>query len=77
MAHKEHLEKVGQDGFAMLKECKRGRLTHVTHEIEVQNPSPCPNSINFLAIPRTLDCNQAAKKYGGVVVKDFRRKFRI
>ncbi|KZV22330.1 hypothetical protein F511_22707 [Dorcoceras hygrometricum] len=85
MAHKEDLQKVAHEGFAMVKEFESRSLRHVMNENKVQSlstspyqyPYPYPYARNFLANPPTIDCNQAAKKYSGVVVQDFERKYGI
>lgn len=74
MAHQENLKKIAQE-FVMLEEMynRMRRMERQQHE-SAQNSYQIRR--NFGA-PKTIDSNQAAKKYGGVVVMEGRRKYRV
>lgn len=77
MANQENLVKIGQEGFSMVDDfygqTRRSESLPQTHENPVQKSYPKWRNV---ATSRTIDCNQAAKKYGGVVIMDGRRKYR-
>lgn len=77
MAHQDNknLKKIAQE-FAMIEEmCSRmRRLERQPHDSHV------PNSYQIwrnYPPPKTIDSNQAAKKYGGVIVMEGWRKYRV
>lgn len=71
MERKENLLKVDREFNDALKtqilkpETDEGR--------QVQYLAAYPKPINLLATQRALDCNQVAKMYGGVIIKEFER----
>ncbi|KAK4405521.1 Exopolygalacturonase [Sesamum angolense] len=75
MAHQENLVKIAQEGFALVEEfySRSRRPERLPHENPVQKTYPVWRSF---ATPKTIDTYQAAKKYGGIVVLDGRRKYR-
>ncbi|KAL0388832.1 UNVERIFIED_CONTAM: Polygalacturonase [Sesamum radiatum] len=75
MAHQENLVKIAQEGFALVEEfySRSRRPERLPHENPVQKTYPVWRSF---ATTKTIDTYQAAKKYGGIVVLDGRRKYR-
>ncbi|PIN06105.1 hypothetical protein CDL12_21351 [Handroanthus impetiginosus] len=66
--------KIAQEGISMLEELLYLKNKGPARENDVQKPYP--KGINF-APPKkdtTIDCNQATKKYGGIVIIDGRGK---
>ncbi|KAL6519804.1 hypothetical protein OROMI_032698 [Orobanche minor] len=74
--NKENLAKIADEGFAIIDEIyyRKKRLENQIHE----HPSPkSPPIRKDFGKPKAIDCNEAAKRYGGVIIKEVRRKDRI
>ncbi|KAL1548124.1 hypothetical protein AAHA92_16399 [Salvia divinorum] len=67
--HQENLKKVAKE-FIMIEEMY-SRMRRMERD-SAQNPWR-----NFGAAPKTIDSNQAAKKYGGVLVMEGKRIYRL
>nr|GMD73931.1 hypothetical protein A4A49_30796 [Ipomoea batatas]GMD76582.1 hypothetical protein A4A49_30796 [Ipomoea batatas] len=66
-ADKAELVKIGMEGFAIAdKEYPRKRYNWWNFVVPAAKESPSPP-----AAKNVMDCNHAAKAYGGVVVKDY------
>ncbi|CAL5393348.1 unnamed protein product [Camellia sinensis] len=79
MAYRGDLTKIGSDAFAILDQCMGQAGKHCPHprpHQEVQNPHLYPLWVakGTPTKEKVINCNQAAKKYGGVVIKDFGKK---
>ncbi|CAK9138947.1 unnamed protein product [Ilex paraguariensis] len=69
MARRADLDKIGKEGFDMMDEYDRtGRPPYRHH---VDRRSQVPNKIKEEVV---LDCNEAAKLFGGVVIGDDRKE---
>ncbi|KAL8514990.1 hypothetical protein ACS0TY_013902 [Phlomoides rotata] len=75
MANQENLVKIGEEGFCMLEDLY-GQAKMLESLPQPQNAGLTKNRKKS-ATPRTIDCNQAAKKYGGVVIMDVKTEYRI
>ncbi|KAG6428353.1 hypothetical protein SASPL_112604 [Salvia splendens] len=69
--HQENLKKIAQE-FVMMEEMY-SRMRRMERD-SVQNPW---RNFGAAPIPKTIDSNQAAKKYGGVLVMEGRRIYRL
>ncbi|PIN06103.1 hypothetical protein CDL12_21349 [Handroanthus impetiginosus] len=68
--------KIAQEDFSMLEGVLHLKNKGPPRENDVQKPYP--KGTNFAAPKKnpTIDCNQAAKKYGGIVIIDGRGNYR-
>ncbi|KAH6831885.1 hypothetical protein C2S53_012760 [Perilla frutescens var. hirtella] len=81
MANQDNLKKIAQE-FVVIEEIskrmRRLQERQPLHETpHVQNSYPIWRGYNNYPAPKTIDSNQAAKKYGGVLVMEGRRKYRV
>lgn len=81
MANQDKLVKIAQEGFFMVEEFYPVRTRRV--ERYQRQPQETPVQKSFPSVwrnfqtPKTIDSNQAAKLYGGIVISDGRREFRF
>ncbi|PIN08805.1 hypothetical protein CDL12_18624 [Handroanthus impetiginosus] len=70
MASQQDLVKVAQEDFSILEEFLYLKNKSPPRENDVQKPDP--KRINFAAPKKntTIDCYQAAEKYGGILIID-------
>ncbi|KAL6522859.1 hypothetical protein OROHE_016706 [Orobanche hederae] len=72
----ENLAKIADEGFAIIDEIyyRKKRQENQVHE----HPSPkSPPIMKDFGKPKAIDCNETAKRYGGVIIKEVLRKDRI
>ncbi|PIN06102.1 hypothetical protein CDL12_21348 [Handroanthus impetiginosus] len=76
MAPQQDLVKIAQEDFSMLEEFHYLKNKSPPCENDVQKPYP--KRINFAAPKKntTIDCYEAAKKYGGTLIIDGQVKYR-
>lgn len=74
MAQQDNLKKIAQE-FVMIDEiCSRMRRPERQPYESMQGTYQVWRGYNA---PKTIDSTQAAKKYGGVLVMEGRRKYRV
>lgn len=76
MAHQDNLNKIAQD-FIMMDDLynRKRRQERQPYEACVQTSYSIWRS--YAPPKTTIDCTQAAKRYGGVLVMEGRRKYRF
>ncbi|KAL3626553.1 hypothetical protein CASFOL_030102 [Castilleja foliolosa] len=72
MANKDNLGKIVKEFTTIDEFYNRTK----TQESQTCDQKSYPIRRGFVGPKTPIDCNQAAKRYGGIVIKDFQRKNR-
>lgn len=77
MANQENLVKIGQEGFSVMEDLfGQAKMLETLPEAHENRVKKSRSGWRKSAASRTIDCNQAAKKYGGVVILDATSEYR-